>query len=436
MINVLANSDYCKLFGAQLIALLGTGVATVALSLVAYELSGERGGAVLATALMIKMAAYVLAAPLAAAFTSLLSRHHILIFLDLARAGVACALPFVTDIFQIYILIFILQFASGAFTPLFQSAIPDILPDEKDYTKALSLSRIAYDVESLISPMIAGALLLVLSSGSLFFVTSAGFIASAILIFFTVIPKVPKRVEAPFLSHLTQGFLIYSATPRLRSLFCLSVAISAAGAMVIVNTVIFVQSHLGGNETHVILAFTAFGAGSMLAAFALPRFLDHISYRTLMLWATSALPPLLLLCSTVSKLGWVFPLWFVVGFFYSAAQTPSGQLLRQSAHIDGRPSVYSTHFALSHLAWFVSYGLAGWLGLIAGLNAASLGLAAVAALACLAGWRLWPAESVDGEFHTHDDLPGDHAHWHEGKKIGSGHRHPVILDDLHRKWPA
>jgi MFS family permease len=86
-----------------------------------------------------------------------------LVTLDLVRALVAITLPFVTQIWEIYILIFILQAASAAFTPTFQATIPDILPDEREYTRALSLSRLAYDLESVISPMLAAALLTVMS---------------------------------------------------------------------------------------------------------------------------------------------------------------------------------------------------------------------------------------------------------------------------------
>lgn len=51
--------------------------------------------------------------------------------LDVIRALTALCLPFVTQIWQIYILIFILQSASAAFTPTFQAMIPDVLPEEK-----------------------------------------------------------------------------------------------------------------------------------------------------------------------------------------------------------------------------------------------------------------------------------------------------------------
>ena len=73
--------------------------------------------------------------------------------------AIALLLPFITEIWQIYVLIFLLQSASAAFTPTFQATIPDVLPDEKEYTRALSLSRLAYDLESLLSPVLAGFLI-------------------------------------------------------------------------------------------------------------------------------------------------------------------------------------------------------------------------------------------------------------------------------------
>ncbi|MGQ7394129.1 hypothetical protein ACTGZO_10865, partial [Streptococcus suis] len=75
------------------------------------------------------------------------------------RAGVAFCLPFVNQVWLVYVLIFVLQSASAAFTPTFQATIPDVLPEERDYTRALSLSRLAYDMESLTSPILAAGLL-------------------------------------------------------------------------------------------------------------------------------------------------------------------------------------------------------------------------------------------------------------------------------------
>jgi hypothetical protein len=59
MLAILKNRTYRHLFLAQVIALVGTGLLTVALGLLAFELAGENAGAVLGTALAIKMIAYV-----------------------------------------------------------------------------------------------------------------------------------------------------------------------------------------------------------------------------------------------------------------------------------------------------------------------------------------------------------------------------------------
>ncbi|MFZ1467568.1 MAG: MFS transporter, partial [Paracoccaceae bacterium] len=136
MLSVLANRTYRHLFAAQVIALIGTGLATVALGLLAWQIAGKEAGLVLGTALAIKMVAYVTLAPIASAFADRLPWRTMLVALDLIRATVAVALPVVTEIWQVYTLIFLLQAASAGFTPTFQATIPDVLPDESDYTRA------------------------------------------------------------------------------------------------------------------------------------------------------------------------------------------------------------------------------------------------------------------------------------------------------------
>ena len=132
MLRPLRNRTYRHLFAAQVISLLGTGLMTVALGLLAFDLAGAEAGAVLGTALAIKMVAYVGLAPVAQALSDRLPRRAVLVTLDLVRAAVALCLPFVTEVWQVYLLIFVLQAASAGFTPTFQATIPDILPAEED----------------------------------------------------------------------------------------------------------------------------------------------------------------------------------------------------------------------------------------------------------------------------------------------------------------
>jgi MFS family permease len=432
MLRVLGDVTYRRLFLAQVVALTGTGLATVALGLLAFELAGPNAGAVLGTALAVKMIAYVGVAPVAAAFTDRVPRRSLLIALDLVRAAVALCLPFVTEIWQVYVLIFVLQSASAGFTPLFQATIPDVLPDEADYTRALALSRLAYDLESLLSPMLAAALLLVIGFSDLFVGTSVGFLASAALVASTVLPSPKPSQPRGVWDRTTQGARIYLATPRLRGLLAICMATAAGGAMVIVNTVVLTRETFGLGESALALALAAFGAGSMTAALALPRLLDRWPDRPVMLGGAAMLTAGLLAGPLVTGMVGLLPLWFVTGLGYSAALTPSGRLLRASSHPEDRPALFAAQFALSHACWLMTYPLAGWLGAAAGLGATFLVLAAFAAAALGVAAALWPAEEGAEASHTHTDLPPGHPHLRGG---AATHAHRVVIDDLHPRWP-
>ena len=89
MLSVLANRTYRHLFAAQVIALIGTGMMTVALGLLAFKIAGDKAGAVLGTALAIKMIAYVGVAPVIGGFANFLPRRAFLVSMDIVRAAVA-----------------------------------------------------------------------------------------------------------------------------------------------------------------------------------------------------------------------------------------------------------------------------------------------------------------------------------------------------------
>jgi MFS family permease len=453
----LANPTYRRLFTAQVIAIAGTGLTTIALALLAYDLAGGDAGLVLGTALALKMVAYVCIAPVVGGFAHRLPRRWLLVALDLVRAGIVLCLPFVTEIWQIYLLIFLLNACSAGFTPTFQATIPDVLPDEGEYTRALSLSRLAYDIENLLSPTVTVAALLVMSYHGLFVVNAAAFVISALLLLSVTLPSSTATVERSGIAHnLSFGTLAYLKTPRLRGLLALSLAVSAAGAMVIVNTVVFVRDRLGGSESDTALAFAAAGAGSMIVALALPRLLDRLPDRPFMVAGGGLLGAGLLLGLMITDLPTLMAVWLVLGIGSSLVQTPAGRLLRRSADDGDRPAIYAAQFALSHACWLIAYPLAGWLGGTFGMETAMVVLALIALAGTTAALMLWPArddavlehhhEAMEHEHpHVHDEHHG-HDHDHEGAEIDEPHshghhhaalrhRHPYVINLHHPVWP-
>lgn len=451
----LVDKRYRHLFAAQVIALAGTGLTTIALALLANELAGDRAGQVLGTALAIKMVAYVGIAPLVGAYASWLPRRALLVTLDLLRASVVLLLPFVTAVWQIYVLIFFLNACSAGFTPVFQATIPDIIEDEQQYTRALSLSRLAYDLENLLSPTAAALLLAVMSFDVLFVLNGFAFVASALLVVSVMLPRArPVEAIEGVWRKVSYGTRVYLHTPRLRGLMGLNMAVAVAGAMQIVNTVVYVRSQLGLGEAAVAIAFAAAGGGSMLVALGLPRLLDRLPQR----------PPMLLggvLMSGSLFLGLLEPgyeallaIWFMLGAGTSLVLTPAGRLLRQSSREQDRPALFSAQFSLSHACWLIAYPLAGWLGAEVGLTTtfAVLGVIALGSTAVAAS--VWPGHDPVVLEHDHEPQQHEHLHYHdehhqhehegwEGPEPHSHphrhkpgrHRHVFVIDPHHWGWP-
>jgi MFS family permease len=174
----------------------------------------------------------------------------------------------------------------------------------------------------------------------------------------------------------------------------------------------------------------------MLAALLLPKLLDNRPDRPVMICGALVLVTALLtlsLMALVYETQWI-PLlagWFIIGIGYSAVLTPSGRLLKRSAHAEDRPTVYATQFALSHVCWLVTYPLAGWLITVSGPTVAFGVLAVLAGAGVVCGIALWPQESGGPVTHSHDDLPKDHPHVQDGQT----HSHPIVIDDYHPHWP-
>tara|TARA_R110002020_G_scaffold143653_6_gene316052 strand:+ start:1351 stop:2610 length:1260 start_codon:yes stop_codon:yes gene_type:complete len=407
MIGVLRNPTYRSLFFAQVIALLGTGLLTVALGLLAFDIAGDAAGSVLGTALTIKMVAYVGVAPLVAALVDRLPKKAVLIGADAIRFAIALMLPFVNETWQIYVLVFVLQSASATFTPAFQSLIPGILPDARDYTRALSLSRLAYDLEALLSPTIAAVLLLVISYTGLFMGTAVGFAGSALLV---LIARIPAHASDPaaggFWRRLPMGAKVFARSPSLRFLMLTNVVVAAGTAIVLVNSVVYARGVFDLDAAGLAFALGAYGLGSLVVAISTPPIVDRFGVvRTMIAGAVTIVAGLVaaILVTAVAQSttsGWFLLLgtWALLGMGTAMVNTPSSRLLADASTPANRNLVYTAQFALSHACFLITYPIAGWLG------SQSLILAAIA-LAVIAVAGFAAAVRLSGSIPTRDREP-------------------------------
>ena len=455
MHNPLSIPAFRTLFLAQVVALVGSGLATVGLALLAYDLSGENAGLLLGQILAVKMIAYVLVAPILGGNAHRFPRKHLLVLLDVARALCVIGIFFVDAVWQVFVLVFLLSAVSAGFKPVFQATIPEVVTDEVAYARALSYSRVAYDLESLVSPALAGLALLILSFDLLFVTNGVAFLLSAALIITTRLPRV-EGVNAPdtVWADTLFGITAYLRTPRLRGVLCLYMGVAAMSAMVVVNTVVVVRDQLQLGDNMVALALAASGAGSMMAAILVPRILNRVSERTLMTSGCVLCVPAMLSLMLSGEFAALMAAWLVVGFGLSLIQTPTGRVVNRSAAPADRPAYFAAQFSLSHACWMLFYPVVGYLGVAYGIGLTAVIVSIVAIVATVAGLLVWRANDPVELDHTHDAVEhehshGDDAHHQHRHREDSGsahshkhghepikHKHGFVIDRHHPHWPV
>ncbi|MEZ5845975.1 MAG: MFS transporter [Geminicoccaceae bacterium] len=436
--NPLRLPQFRWMFASQIFSLLGVGILTVALSLAALRIGGTgAAGMILGWILALKMVAYVFLAPLAEVWVSRFPPRLALVALDGLRMLLLLPMMLVDSVGGLAALAFVFFAVSAAFTPLYQATIPAVIREEKSYARALSFSRLAYTLESVLSPVIAGIMLTLASEPSLF-------LMAALALALSVVALVGARLDvdaalskkAPFLERLARGVLIELKTPRLRGLLAMNFALSLGLGWVLVNSVVFSGLRFSDDPTAFTTLMAGYGAGAALCAPGVPALLERFSERSVMLagcaFFTLATPAIFLPLG----LGGAVVLWAVLGWASSMVLTPGGLVLNRSAARNDRPALFAAQFSLSHAGWLIAYPLAGWAGSAFGIETSLVLLGGATGIVTIAAARLWPAEDPLERRHSHADLPPDHPHLREVALTGPGgtHEHIFHIDDNHSRW--
>lgn len=186
--------------------------------------------------------------------------------------------------------------------------------------------------------------------------------------------------------------------PQLRALLAFNLVVGAATALVVVNTVVYVRDLLGGSQTAVAIALGCYGAGSMIVAIMLPRWLDrHPSERPVMLTGAAlgvagliaAMVWLIVIPAGIPGWATLIPMWLLLGAATSLINTPSARLLRTYSDEDNRSVVFTAQFSLSHGCFMITYPVAGILGATLGQPEAVALLVIASTAATIAAARVW-----------------------------------------------
>ncbi len=373
------NANFIRLFAAQIVSLLGSGVTTIGLALFAFSLSGGPGAtAVLGNALTLRIVAFLLFSQPAGVLADRVNRKAVLVASDLLRAGLLLSLPFATTVWHVYVLIFVINAVTAFFSPTYEASVPAVVgPDH--IVQALAVSRIAVDVEALMAPAVAALIVALVGARWVFWFDAMTYVVSAALVVASQVPS--ARVEATRLSiqsfarEITYGTRVILREPSLRQAILLSFVEATAGAAAIVGTVAYVKGVLGRGDNAVAVAMGAVGVGSSLAALLLGRATGryeagtkdrvdlhgrrHAWSRRAMMLGGIALGLVLLPGALVPPLALLVGLWMLNGAGQALIGIASSTLLAEHTRENERGRVYAAHFALTHACWLVTYPVIG-----------------------------------------------------------------------------
>ncbi len=360
----LRNPVFARLYAAQTTSLLGDALTWVGLALLAFEIAGKNSAVVLASALTLRVMAFVLLSPLAGAIADRYDRKRIMVITHLMRMLIVSLLPFVTQAWQIYGLILVLNVFNAFFTPTYQATI-SLVTQPEEYPQAIALSSATYQLLGVLGPGLAGSVAAFMGARQVFFLDALSFLVAAVLILtlpgqLRVAQNQLVRTTGKTWQDIKEGTTRLLTDPPIRYALAMQLVASIAGAQILVNTVGYVQGtlHLGNQQYGWVMA--AFGVGATLASVGFGIFAQRLARTTFALMGAALITIALLPASAAS----LFPLmgfWLVAGAGQSWVNLPTQTLIAERIPKEIQGRVYGAHFAWSHLWWAFSYPLAGWL---------------------------------------------------------------------------
>lgn len=368
------NRSFVRLFLAHVVSLVGSGATTVGLALFAHRLTGGPSASVIGNALMLRILAFMIFSQPAGVLADRVDRKVILVLSDVARAALLALLPWASTVWHVYTLVFAINAVTAFFTPSYEASVPAVV-GESNLVKALSVSRVAVDLEAVAAPAAAGVIVVLVGTRWVFWFDAVTYLVSAVLVLSATIPSTNgPTVELSlrtFVAEVTYGTRAILREPALRQAIMLSFVEATAGAVAIVATVSYVQDVLHRGESSVAFLMAALGVGSSLGAVMLGRLTGRyesgIDDRQVLHgrrheWARLALLGGGLCLGLVLLPGVLVPpfvvallLWALNGAGQALIAISSATLLAEHTLPEERGRAYAAHFALTHACWLFTY---------------------------------------------------------------------------------
>lgn len=364
--KALKEVKFAKLYFAQAISLFGDACTWIGIALLAFEFDKLQSAKILATALTLRVAAFIIFGSYAGVLADQLDRKKILVGTNIARTLIVFSLIFVTEIWQLYALIFLLNIFNAFFSPAYKASIPQLIPNKENYADAITLSNATWQLLGMLGPGLAGGLAVWFGSRQLFAFDAITFIISSALVLMIPMEIVnkSKSIQLSFANtfeNIANGTKLLFKNSPIRFALLIELIAAIAGAQILVNTVGHIKGILCLTDTEYGWAMTVFGIGATIAAFT-STMLDKSKNKRISLIVGVLMLAISVSIANFASYWMLLILWVIAGLGQSFTEMPSQILIAENIELDQQGKVYGSHFAWSHLWWAIGYPIAGLTG--------------------------------------------------------------------------
>jgi NRE family putative nickel resistance protein-like MFS transporter len=367
-ISSLKEPLFAKLYFAQAISLLGDAFTWIGIALLAFEFGGNQSAKILAIALTLRVTAFIIFGSYAGIVADRFNMKKILILTNLFRMVIVFSLAFITTVWELYTLIFLLNIFNAFFSPAYKASIPQLISEKGKFASAIALSNATWQLLGMLGPGLAGIVAVFWGSRQIFFVDSFSFIASSILVLFipfSFLKEEKSTKQFSFASIWEDTFIgtrLIFRNKSIRFSLLIELVAAIAGAQILVNTVGHVKGYLSLTDKDFGWTMTAFGIGATIAAFTV-NLIDQSKTKTKLLIMGALMLSLSVLFANIVPYQILLVFWMIAGLGQSFADMPSQILIAENITLDQQGKAYGSHFAWSHLWWAIGYPIAGFTGI-------------------------------------------------------------------------
>ena len=369
-VRMFGSPEFLRLWVAQVISATGDWLGLLAVSILAIRLGSGSEGAALSLVLAARIVPGFFFGPIAGVLVDRWDRKRVMVTCDIGRALVMVGLPFVEELWGLFLASLILEALTMLWSPAKEASVPNLVPAAY-LARANSLSLIAaygtFPVGAALMALFGRLSTALFSSswaddlrlddmGLAFYFNALSFAVAAFLIWTLALPrrskserdaaKLRKAKLSDPIAELREGWEFIFVNPVVRTVNMGLATGLIGGGMLVPLGAIYAEEVLGAGKSGLGMLISALGIGVALGVLLLSWAQQRVDKASLFTWALFGAGGFLAAASSISQAHISISMVFGIGVCAGAVYVLGFTLLHENVEDHLRGRIFSTLYLL------------------------------------------------------------------------------------------